>query len=199
MTTLVIARRTRDAGHPLEVAAALVAPTSMMYVRMVGLVAIFDRAVALRVAPWFLLLAIVTAAVALLMSRRVPGTPETARVDSAPSRNPLELSAAAVFALLLAVMAVAAHYAMAAWPGLGLPALAVIAGFSEVEPFVISLLQMKAPAAAAQIVEALVVATAANNILKAACALAFAQRAAGTRAAAVLSGVALLSLTYLLL
>lgn len=198
MTTFVIARSTRDAGHPLEVAAALVAPSAMMYVRMIGLVAIFDRAVALRVAPWFLLLAIVTAAVAVLMSRRVPRTSAPARVDGAPSRNPLELNSAAVFAVLLVVMAVAAHYAMAAWPALGLHALAVIAGFSEVEPFVISLLQMKTPVAAAQIVEALVVATAANNILKAACALACAQRAAGIRAAAVLSGVALLSLSYLL-
>jgi hypothetical protein len=72
-------------------------------------------------------------------------------------------------------------------------------GFTEIEPFVISLLQMKSPIQPAQIIEALVVATAANNMLKALCALVFARPDAGLRAAGALSGVALLSLIYLVL
>ena len=147
-----------------------------MYVRMIGLVAIFDWSVALRVAPLFLLLAAVTAAVAYLMWRRVPHTVRAAPVQTASQRNPLELNSAALFAVLLVVMAVATHYAMGASPALGVQALAVIAGLTDIEPFVISLLQMHGPIAPAQIVEALVVATAANNLLKALCALIFAQR-----------------------
>ena len=199
VTTFVIARRTRSAGAPLEIAAALVAPSAMMYVRMIGLVAIFDWNVALRVAPLFLLLAAVTAAVAYLMWRRVPHTVRAAPVQTASQRNPLELNSAALFAVLLVVMAVATHYAMGASPALGVQALAVIAGLTDIEPFVISLLQMHSPVSPAQIVEALVIATAANNLLKALCALIFAQRNAGLRAAAVLSSVAALSLGYLVL
>ncbi len=114
MTTFAIAPCARSAGEPLEVAAALVAPSEMMYVRVVGLVAIFDRNVALRVAPLFLLLAAVTAAVAYLMWRRVPHTVHAAPVQTASQRNPLELNSAALFAIVLVVMAVATHYAMGA-------------------------------------------------------------------------------------
>ena len=60
-----------------------------------------------------------------------------------------------------------------------------------------SLLQFRDPVPPAQIVEVLVIATAANNLLKALCALVFARRDAGVRAATVLVAVALLSLGYL--
>jgi uncharacterized membrane protein (DUF4010 family) len=94
LTTFAIARRTRDTGDVGHVTAALIAPTSMMYVRMVGLVAIFDWAVALRVAPWFLFLAAGTAATSWLIWRNAS---RPALVPpAAPDRNPLELSAAAL-------------------------------------------------------------------------------------------------------
>lgn len=197
MTTFVIARRTRTAGDSREVAAALVAPSAMMYLRMVGLVAVFDRDVAFGVTPWFLMLAGITSAAAWLMSRRAQHKTPSAPVESAAQRNPLELSSAALFAVLLVVTAMAAQFAIATWHALGLRALAVIAGLTDIEPFVISLLQMQTPLAPAQIVETLVIATAANNLLKALCTLAFAQRAAGLRAAAALLTIALVSLGYL--
>ena len=199
VTTFVIARRSRSAGEPLEIAAALVAPSAMMYVRMVGLVAIFDRNLALRVAPLFLLLAAIMAAIAVLMWRRVPHTARAAPAQTASQRNPLELHAAALFAALLVIMAAAAHYAIENWPALGIHALAVIAGVTDIEPFVISLLQMQSPIAPEHIVEALVIATAANNLLKALCALILARDNGGVPAGAVLSSVAVLSLGYLIL
>lgn len=196
-TTFMIARRVRDSGAPLEVAAALIAPSSMMYLRMVGLVAIFDGNVVLAIGPWFLLLAAVTAGVAVAMARRAPRAGRAAPFQSASERNPLELPSAALLAAMLVVMAVAARYAMQTWPALGLPALAAIAGLTDIEPFVISLLQMRSPTPPAQIAAALVVATAVNNLLKAGIALLFARRDAGPRAAAVLAGVAAVSLLYL--
>jgi uncharacterized membrane protein (DUF4010 family) len=199
-TTFTIARRTRDGGAaPLEIAAALTAPSSMMYLRMVVLVAIFDGNVSLRIAPLFLVLSGVTAGVAYWMSRRVPRTARAASIRSASQRNPLELSSAALFAVLLVVMAVAARLAFENWPELGLHAMAPIAGATEIEPFVISLLQMQPSLPPERIVQALVIATASNNILKAVCALVFARRDAAVPAAAVLIGLAALSLGYLLL
>jgi uncharacterized membrane protein (DUF4010 family) len=196
-TTFMIARRVRDSGAPLEVAAALIAPSSMMYLRMVGLVAIFDGNVVLAIGPWFLLLSAVTAGVAVVMARQVPRAGRAAPLQSASERNPLELPSAALLAAMLVVMAVAARYAMETWPALGLHALAAIAGLTDIEPFVISLLQMQSPTPPAQIAAALVLATAVNNLLKAGVALVFARRDAGPRAAAVLAGVAALSLVYL--
>jgi len=197
MTTYVIARRTRDTGAPLEVTAALIAPSGMMYVRMIGLVAVFDRSIALQVAPLFLALSALTVVVAWLMWRRVPAIARAAAPRPTAHRNPLELSSAALFAVLLVVMAVAARYAMDTWPDMGLHTLAMIAGVTDIEPFVLSLLQFRDPVPPAQIVEVLVIATAANNLLKALCALVFARRDAGVRAATVLVAVALLSLGYL--
>ena len=197
MTTFMIARGSRAGGEALELAGAMIAPSAMMYLRMIGLVAIFERGLALQVAPLFFGLSLLAAVAAWSLWRRVPASARGLAVQSASKRNPLELSSAALFAVLLIVMAVAARYAMETWPQLGLHTLAMLAGVTEIEPFVISLLQMQAPVPPAQVVEALVIATAANNLLKAVCAMVFARRDAALPAAAVLVGVAALSLAYL--
>ena len=199
-TTFVIARGARDHESALEVAGALIAPSAMMYLRLIGFVAIFDRDVALRVAPWFLLLSAIVAVAAVAIARRA-GTraARAAPVKTASERNPLELPSAALLAALLVAMAVAARFVMETWPVLGLHTLAVVAGLSEIEAFVISLLQMQQPPPHGQVAEVLVVATAANNVLKAVVALVFARREAGVPAAVVLSIVAVVSLGYLLL
>jgi uncharacterized membrane protein (DUF4010 family) len=197
VTTYVIARRSRHlASSSPEIAAGLIAATAMMYFRLTVLVAIFDINVALNIAPLFLVLALATAVLAYIMAQDSPGATPATPLEASLQRNPLELTAAALFAALLIVMAIATHFALEIAPGIGLNTLATAAGLYDIDPFVISLLQTHTPIARAHIVDAIVLATAANNVLKAACTGFLAPRAAAVRAVTVLLILAAVSYAY---
>jgi uncharacterized membrane protein (DUF4010 family) len=123
-----------------------------------------------------------TAAAWLLSREKMQGLPR----DAGLKRNPLELTSAALFALLLVAMAVATHFVATSQPGVGLEGLAIAAGLSDIDAFVVSLLQTRTPVPARTVARAIIVATVTNNILKTAYMVVFAQRPAALAATAVL-------------
>lgn len=98
-------------------------------------------------------------------------------VDRAPGRwpaNPLDLTAAGIFAVLFVVVSVAASWAQSRYGTVGIYGLAAVVGVTDIDPFVLSLAQHgtgQLPAGVAAF--AIVVATSSNNMLKAAYALAY--------------------------
>ncbi len=197
-STLVIARRTRKlAGSGNETAAALIAATAMMYFRLIVLVAIFDPAVALLLAAPFAALGLLALAFAYAIQRRAAGATPASAIEIVPQRNPLELNAAAVFALLLVVMAAATQFALEHAAAIGVRGVAFVAGFYDIDPFVISLLQSRLPLENTGIAEAIIIATASNNLLKTAYIGIFAQRAAALLSGTVLVMLALTAFGYL--
>ncbi|NOT13561.1 MAG: DUF4010 domain-containing protein [Methylococcaceae bacterium] len=65
-------------------------------------------------------------------------------LDSVPvTKNPLELSTAIVFSLLFVVLALVTHHATGRYGSHGLNFLAVIVGFADIDPFILSLLSGK--------------------------------------------------------
>jgi len=104
--------------------------------------------------------------------------------DEAP-RNPLELSTALIFAVLFVVVTLAAAWARIRFGQVGIYALAGIVGFSDIDPFVLSIAsggQASLPAGAA--VTAILIAASSNNVLKAVYTAGF----AGFRATAAAIG-----------
>ena len=197
-STLMIARRTRDlAGNGNETAAALVAATAMMYFRLIILVAIFNPAVALLLAAPLAALGLLALAFAYAMQRRAASATPVSAIGTVLRRNPLELSAAAVFALLLVVMAIATQFALEHAAVIGVRGVAFVSGFYDIDPFVISLLQSRLPLENTGIAEAIIIATASNNLLKTAYIGIFAQRAAALRSGSVLVMLALAAFGYL--
>ena len=196
-STLVIARRTRnleDSGH--EIAAALIAATAMMYFRLVVLVAVFDPGNAMRLAVPFLALGALTLLAAYVTLRCAPDTARAPAIQAGLQSNPLEINAAAIFALMLVVMAIATQLALEYTSVTGLHGLAFASGLYDIDPFVVSLLQSRLPIQHSDTVGAIIIATGANNLLKAGYAGVFAQRPAALRAGAVLVVLALLSFGY---
>jgi uncharacterized membrane protein (DUF4010 family) len=133
---------------------------------------------------------VIGAALATLQYRRASHRP-TAAVSETP-RNPLELTAAALFTLLFIVISIATHWARAHFGAAGVDTLAAVVGFTDIDPFVLSLAQggtgaMPAPTAAI----AILIAIASNNVLKASYAVAFAGWRASISAASVLVALAL--------
>ena len=177
-TTVVLARRA--AAEPAFAAQAqlgIILATAVMYLRILVIVGIFDLALALRLAPAVLALSLAGLALAGLHYLRVRGRMIAPR--QALPRNPLELWAAALFAFLFVLVSVLAGWAREHYGALGLDALAAVVGFTDIDPFVLSVAEgstdsLPLGAAAA----AILIATSSNNVLKAVYTAFFAGRRA---------------------
>src|SRR5262245_58866152 len=105
----------------------------------------------------------------------------------ATSANPLELGAAAIFALLFVAVSVATVLVKSQLGISGIYALAAIVGISDIDPFVLNLAQGGvAGVENAALAAAILIAASSNNILKA----AFAGGKATTVSAAALVALA---------
>ncbi len=199
LTTVVLAKRAREQSRPHLYSGAMLVASGVMYLRLLALLAIFNRQLLDRLGLPFLLLA----ATALLggglwMRRPDPGGQEAEQTFQ--PKNPLELGAAFLFAGLFVGMLFITHFAMLYLGRAGLFALAAVMGVSDVDPFILSL---AAPSAALTPVAlaggAIVIAAASNNLVKGVYAYSFSDRRTGMQGLALLTGLALFGLLPLFL
>ncbi len=203
VAVVVLAKKSKAApgvGH--QAAVAILLAVSMMYVRLLVLVAIFRFASALVVGPALVALSGLAAGYALWLRRR-DASPEVVveggaagGVEPELRRNPLEINSAVLFAVLFAVVSLATKYTLEHFRALGLRMLSFVVGFSDITPFVVSLLQGNFGIGETQIVQAILIASASNNLLKTAYTYAFGARATAHAAAPGMLGLAALSMLY---
>lgn len=196
-TTVVMAHQARTAPGNTLTSPALILATAMMYVRLLVLVMVLAPASAGRLAPPFCVAAALSMVAALTLARLQ--AKEGAVVQASPDRHPLEFSVALLFALLFVLFATATRYVVGAYSSLGLEVMAFAVGFTEIDPFVLSVLSGKFDIGLHAAVDAVVLATASNNILKAAFALGLARNRSVLPACAWLSLLTAASLVYVFL
>lgn len=185
-TTVVLARAAAAKPATNSVAqAGIILATALMYLRILAIVAIFDLPLALGIAPATVLLSLVGVAMAALQYRRARRVSVIA--DKAGPRNPLELTAAAVFAVLFVVTSIATQWAQSRFGALGVNALAAVVGFVDIDPFVLNLAQSGPGGLPLDgLISAILIAMSSNNVLKAVYAAAFAGWRASLPAATAL-------------
>ncbi len=166
-TTVVLAKKSSASGDITT--GAIIAATAMMYVRILIISVIFNKDVADILLPPMLIFFLIGISIGLYYYKRV------AKKAQAPidDRNPLELGTAFLFALLFVIMMAATMYVTSRFGDAGLKFLSFIIGFTDIDPFVLSLLTGKYSLETAQIATAILIASGSNNILKAAYALFF--------------------------
>lgn len=108
----------------------------------------------------------------------------------AKQRNPLELGSALLFAGAFVLIAAATHWTIENYAHGGLVALSFVVGFADIDPFVLSLLQGGFAAPDQAIAQAIVVASASNNLLKAAYTALWSNRRTTLAAGATLTALA---------
>ncbi len=207
-TVVVLAKKSKESAEAVhEVAVAILLAVSMMYLRLLALVAIFRLSAAILVGPALVVLSSLAAGYALWLHRRQPApAPEGATAmpaaagggvaERALRRNPLELSAALVFAVLFAVVSFVTKYVLESYQDAGLRVMSFVVGFSDITPFVVSLLQGSFGIDDRQIVQAVIIASASNNVLKLGYTYLLGARRAANLAAAGLLGLVILSILY---
>jgi len=192
-TTVVLARQAAsEPATTRQASAGITLATAMMYPRVLATVAVFNQSLALILAPSMLGFMVVALAIAFVQGRR-PREETGAAPALTASRNPLELGAAAVFAVLFVATSLAAAVVTRHFGAMGIYALAAVVGVTDISPFVLNLAQGGAAAVpASALAAAILIATSSNNVLKAGYAVAFAGWRASAASATVLMALALL-------
>jgi uncharacterized membrane protein (DUF4010 family) len=189
-TTLVLARRMRGApADARETEAGIVLATAVMYLRLLLIILVFNRPLAVVLAPPLVGLSALGCVTALgwywLGGRRTHDAPAA----GAPA-NPLELGTAATFAVLFVVISVATAWATQRFGAAGIYALAGIVGVSDIDPFVLNLAQGDPAQIAIRVsVGAILVAASSNNLVKAVYAIVY----SGARIRVAAAALALLA------
>ena len=193
-TTVVLARRLKqDPRDRRELQSGIVLATALMYLRLGVVVAIFNVPLALELALPLLALAGSGAVLAGLCWTlgRCAGKGEATAAPEA--KNPLELPAALIFALLFVVISVGSSWIKSRFGQVGIYWLAAVVGVTDIDPFVLSVAQggvagldQRATASA------ILIAASSNNVLKAVYSAAFAGWRRSISVAAALLALAVL-------
>lgn len=197
VTTVVIARRSaKEQQHPHLLAGGILMASGMMYFRLVVLVALFNRQLAVILAPDFLALAGLAMAVGWLWSRR-PDLGSEIRRQFEP-KNPLELLTAFLFALLFLAMLVATQLAVIYLGRAGVNTLAAVMGVTDVDPFIMGMTQAAGTLTPLKVAAvAVLIAAASNNLIKGIYAYSMADEKTGRQSLTLLAALAALGLVPL--
>jgi uncharacterized membrane protein (DUF4010 family) len=178
-TTVVLARQAKaNPAAAGRAQAGITLATGIMYLRLLAVVAVFNIPLARVLAVPLCLLAlaglVITAVQYRLWAPRKDDE-ATAGVQLTATSNPLELGAAAIFAILLAAVSVVSALAQSHFGITGIYTLAAFVGVTDIDPFVLNLAQGGLSGVAnAVLAAAILVAASSNNVLKAFYAISFA-------------------------
>ena len=198
VTTVVMSRRAAREDRPHLFSGVTLIASGVMYLRLVALLALFNRHLAALLAPAFLVLAGLAIAVGWFWSRRPDAHVSDIKREFEP-KNPLELLAAFLFALLFLAMLVATQLAVTYLGRAGVDTLAAIMGVTDVDPFIMGMTQAAGSLTPFRIAAAAVlIAAASNNLVKGIYAYSLADRKTGLQSLSFLSALAVLGLVPLL-
>jgi uncharacterized membrane protein (DUF4010 family) len=169
-TTVVLARKAKSIGYDPMIDAGVIAATSVMYLRLLVIAALFNLQIAQRLFMPFVFFSLLGFAMAwFFVLRSTKSTNITEFVD----KNPLELGTALLFALLFVIMMILTQYITHHYGLGGLKIFSFLAGVTDIDPFVLSLLTGKYSVTPVEIESCVMIAAGSNNLVKALYALWF--------------------------
>jgi uncharacterized membrane protein (DUF4010 family) len=190
VTTVVMARRAARETHPHLFAGGILIASGVMYLRLVILLALFNRQLMSLLDLSFLALAGLAIGVGWLWTRRADATAQSVQREFEP-QNPLELLAAFLFAVLFLAMLVATQLAVTYLGKAGVNTLAAIMGVTDVDPFIMGMTQAAGSITPLKVAAAAVlIAAASNNLIKGIYAYSLADRKTGVQSLALLTALA---------
>jgi uncharacterized membrane protein (DUF4010 family) len=194
VATVVLARAARRELRPNLFAGSILAASGVMYIRFLVLIAFFNRDLAASLLPGFAVGALIGVLGGWFVSSRSDGK-DVSAPSAQPSVNPLELTAALLFAVIFVGLLVVTTLVRESLGRPGLYTLAGIVGVTDVDPFILGITQARAGALTLHVAAvAIIIAASSNNLIKAVYAWSFSDRETGRRAALLLFGLAVVGL-----
>ena len=186
-TTIVLAKKASKGKNHYIFASSIVVATALMYLRLLGIAYAFNAKIASNLLFPFAVLSGITFIVAVVLFRMSKNPQQSNTDEPEDDKNPLELSTAFLFAFLFIAMATLTHFVLQNYGDMGLNILSFIVGFTDIDPFVLSILSSKFDVTISSAATAILIATGSNNILKALYAYLFSKNKTGYLSAAVLT------------
>ncbi len=170
--TLSFAREGRDnPNSATQLACGILLAWAVMFVRVIVLVALVNRALLPQVLAPFLVMAAVVGGFAAFLYHRGDGVDGVAAKGDLRVQNPFSLTAAAKFAAFFAVVLLAVKIVQEYVAPSGLYAVAAVAGLTDVDAITLSLSEFAKSGDARLTVVAIVIAALVNTVVK--CGIAF--------------------------
>ena len=189
-TTIILSRRASDETQDTRsLQSAIVLATSVMFLRILVVVGVFNISLAATLlAPLGLLCALgLASAVAI---QKIGVTHDSTKNKAATPTNPLEVTTAITFAALFIVLSMAVDWAKIRFGEEGMFVLGALAGVTDVDPFVLNLAQGAGALNLNVAATAILVAASSNNVLKAFYTLTVSGRQRGLKPALTLFSLA---------
>ncbi|WP_456323603.1 MgtC/SapB family protein [Hydrogenimonas sp.] len=194
-TTVVLARKSKQTGKNSLIDASIIAATSVMYLRLIVIALLFNTEIGKSLILPFLALSFAGFFIALFFLKN---SRKEIQTSDFVDKNPLELGTAFIFALLFVVMMILTQYITEEYGSAGLEIFSFVVGFTDIDPFVLSLLTGKYSVTSQQIIAAIMIAAGSNNLLKSAYALWFGSLKSNWRSALVVALLGLVTIGWAL-
>jgi uncharacterized membrane protein (DUF4010 family) len=197
VTTVVMARRAAREHRPQLFAGSILIASGVMYLRLIILLALFNRQLMSLLWMPFLAFAALAIGGGWLWTRRADANAQAVQREFEP-KNPLELGTAFLFAALFLGMLILTQLAVTYLGRAGVNSLAVIMGVTDVDPFIMGMTQAAGALTPLRIAAgAVLIAAASNNLVKGIYAFSLADRKTGVQSLALLAALAVLGLAPL--
>jgi uncharacterized membrane protein (DUF4010 family) len=198
VTTVVMSRRAAREHHSHLFSGGTLVASGMMYLRLVVLLALFNRGLMVMLWPSFVALGVLAVGTGWFWSRLPDASAQEVKREYVP-RNPLELRAAFLFALLFLAMLTATHLAAVYLGAAGIYTLAAVMGLADVDPFIMGMTQSAGASTSLLVASAAIaIAAASNNVVKGVYAYSLADRKTGIQSLCLLVSLAALGFVPLL-
>ncbi|MCB0688309.1 MAG: DUF4010 domain-containing protein [Saprospiraceae bacterium] len=169
-TTFILAKKSKELNEDHQVAASIILATAMMFLRIFVFAIIFNRFIAAKIAPVFLALFLTSILIStyLLYLGRKRKIEVTVSEQEATNDlgNPLELKTALIFGVLFVFFAILTHYVTRQFGAQGIKILSYLVGVTDIDPFIINILQSKYSVSDGVLSVAIINAITSNNLLK---------------------------------
>ena len=197
VTTVVLARRAARENRPHLFAGCTLIASGMMYLRLAGLVTLFNRNLMVALGAPFAVLAAAALVVGWLWTR-LPDASAGPVVREFEPKNPLEMRAALFFAVLFLAMLVATHLVVTYLGKAGVYSLAALMGVTDVDPFIMGMTQAGGTTTSLAVAAAaILIAAASNNLVKGIYAYSLSDRKTRIQSFGLLAGLSLAGLAPL--
>lgn len=163
-TTVVLSKKAQTLDKNHIITASIIAATSMMYIRILIISYIFNFEVAKTILLPFLCFIVLTAVITFIYYKRASKSINNIEMKDS---NPLELGTAFIFAFLFIITMLITNFVVENYGTSGLQFLSTIIGFTDIDPFILSLLTGKYTIESSHIASAIIISSGSNNILKA--------------------------------
>jgi len=163
-TTVVLARKSKQLNGLGIIDSAIVSATSVMYLRLIIVALIFNFEVGKALIIPFTILSVIGFISAFFYMKNQKVKQEKSDIVD---KNPLELKTAFLFSFLFVGMIMLTDFVTKNYGTSGLEILSFLIGFTDIDPFILSILTGKFSVTNHHIISAIMIASGSNNLLKA--------------------------------